>query len=268
MAAMAWSCRSTSAPTGSGRSTPISRRASAEEIAATLRDRLGSGCFGAPLTVEALPETDWVARGLEGAEAGRRRPVPRPRQPRSRQSRAGRIAIEIDAGQAFGTGHHATTAGCLAVLDRLMRGAPLSKRARSRDRLRRARHRDGEGAAAAGARHRHRSGGGAGRGGKCGAERRRATWSATVAAAGVSRTRPSASARPSIWSSPTSWPSRSAGSRRSLRRSSRAGGALVLSGAAAAPARARRRRLWRARHAARDGAQFSMAGRCSCFDEP
>ena len=34
--------------------------------------------------------------------------------------RKSRIAIEIDAGQAFGTGHHATTAGVLTVLDRLI----------------------------------------------------------------------------------------------------------------------------------------------------
>ncbi len=33
----------------------------------------------------------------------------------------GDIAIEIDAGQAFGTGHHGTTAGCLEVIDRVVR---------------------------------------------------------------------------------------------------------------------------------------------------
>jgi ribosomal protein L11 methyltransferase len=31
------------------------------------------------------------------------------------------VSIEIDAGLAFGTGHHGTTAGCLFVLDRLAR---------------------------------------------------------------------------------------------------------------------------------------------------
>ena len=30
---------------------------------------------------------------------------------------AGRIGVEIDAAQAFGTGHHATTAGCLMAID-------------------------------------------------------------------------------------------------------------------------------------------------------
>ena len=31
------------------------------------------------------------------------------------------IAIEIDAGQAFGTGHHGTTAGCLEMIETVMR---------------------------------------------------------------------------------------------------------------------------------------------------
>ena len=62
----------------------------------------------------------------EGAGAGRRRPLRGPRQPRPRVGcRAGRIAIEIEAGQAFGTGHHGTTAGCFAVLDRLAAMRPL-----------------------------------------------------------------------------------------------------------------------------------------------
>ena len=39
-----------------------------------------------------------------------------------------RLSIEIEAGLAFGTGHHATTRGCLLALDRLM----SSRRARGR----------------------------------------------------------------------------------------------------------------------------------------
>jgi ribosomal protein L11 methyltransferase len=34
---------------------------------------------------------------------------------------AGGVSIEIEAGLAFGTGHHATTAGCLTALDRLLK---------------------------------------------------------------------------------------------------------------------------------------------------
>jgi ribosomal protein L11 methyltransferase len=97
------------------------------EIADTIRDRLGSDAFTAPLTVEALPETDWVLAGLETLKpisVGRflvhgshDRTLAQP----------GRVAIEIDAGLAFGTGHHATTAGCLAVLDRLVRSHRFNK---------------------------------------------------------------------------------------------------------------------------------------------
>jgi ribosomal protein L11 methyltransferase len=37
------------------------------------------------------------------------------------QRRAGGLSLEIDAGTAFGTGHHGTTAGCLMILDRLLK---------------------------------------------------------------------------------------------------------------------------------------------------
>ncbi len=71
--------------------------------------------------VEALPDEDWVTvsqQGLKPVHAGRfyvhtadnRGPVP-----------AGARALQIDAGLAFGTGGHDTTAGCLTMLDRLAR---------------------------------------------------------------------------------------------------------------------------------------------------
>ncbi len=74
-----------------------------------------------PVQREVIPDVDWIAKSLEGLK-----PV-----------RAGRflvhgshdrdkvqphdVAIEIDAGQAFGTGHHGTTAGCLEVIERVVR---------------------------------------------------------------------------------------------------------------------------------------------------
>jgi ribosomal protein L11 methyltransferase len=92
---------------------------SKDDITARIRDGMGSDAFGAPLTVDAVPDTDWVVASLATLT-----PVVAGRflvhGSHDRRARAGRIAIEIDAGQAFGTGHHASTAGVLAVLDRLI----------------------------------------------------------------------------------------------------------------------------------------------------
>ena len=91
------------------------------QTADAIRDRLGSDAFGAPLSVEVLPETDWIAAGLQSltpVHAGRF--VVHGSHDRGKLP-PGHVAIEIDAGQAFGTGHHGTTAGCLTVLDRLLR---------------------------------------------------------------------------------------------------------------------------------------------------
>ena len=74
-----------------------------------------------PAAVAPVAEADWVTLsqlGLEPIRAGRffvhtaahRGAVP-----------AGAVAFEIEAGRAFGTGHHETTAGCLVALDRLRR---------------------------------------------------------------------------------------------------------------------------------------------------
>lgn len=71
--------------------------------------------------IEELPDIDWVAKslaGLSSVTAGRfvvhggheRDTVP-----------VNAVAVEIEAAQAFGTGHHATTWGCLMALDRLFK---------------------------------------------------------------------------------------------------------------------------------------------------
>ncbi|MFD2182206.1 50S ribosomal protein L11 methyltransferase [Rhodoplanes azumiensis] len=75
----------------------------------------------AGLLFETLSQKDWVAASLEGLA-----PVPAGRfvvhgaHDRARVARH-RIAIEIDAALAFGTGHHGTTRGCLVALDRLLK---------------------------------------------------------------------------------------------------------------------------------------------------
>lgn len=74
---------------------------------------------GVAPSVESLPDQDWVTmsqQGLEPIRAGRffvYTPAHRGDAPE------GATAFEIDAGRAFGTGHHQTTAGCLTILDRL-----------------------------------------------------------------------------------------------------------------------------------------------------
>jgi ribosomal protein L11 methyltransferase len=98
----------------------FSEAAEPDAVAAELRQRLGGDAFGAPLRVERLEEEDWVAHGL--AELG---PVAAGRflllgSHDLAQAPKGRTHILVDAGQAFGTGHHATTRGCLVVLDRLI----------------------------------------------------------------------------------------------------------------------------------------------------
>lgn len=71
--------------------------------------------------IERLPDLDWVAKSLEGltpVRAGRffvhgghdADKVP-----------ANAVPLRVEAGQAFGTGHHPTTLGCLLTIDRLCR---------------------------------------------------------------------------------------------------------------------------------------------------
>lgn len=85
-------------------------------LLAAIRALAPSAGDTAPVVV-ALDDADWVAMsqaGLEPIREGRFvahtsvHPVETP--PTGR-------AFLIDAGQAFGTGHHGTTAGCLAMLD-------------------------------------------------------------------------------------------------------------------------------------------------------
>ncbi|QPC41883.1 50S ribosomal protein L11 methyltransferase [Kaustia mangrovi] len=82
---------------------------------------LESAIAGAEWTLDALPERDWVAESLKDLKpvaAGRffvHGHHDRDKRP------AGRIGIEIEAGLAFGTGHHATTLGCLLALDAILK---------------------------------------------------------------------------------------------------------------------------------------------------
>ncbi|SIN86622.1 [LSU ribosomal protein L11P]-lysine N-methyltransferase [Parasphingorhabdus marina DSM 22363] len=71
--------------------------------------------------VEKLPDEDWVSlsqQGLEPLRAGRFHVHTGNDAPLSDPEV---VNLQIDAGQAFGTGHHETTLGCLTTLDLLKR---------------------------------------------------------------------------------------------------------------------------------------------------
>ena len=70
---------------------------------------------------EEIEEIDWIAKSLEGLKPVRAgRFLVHGSHDRDHR-RAGDIAIEIEAGQAFGTGHHGTTSGCLEMIDTVLK---------------------------------------------------------------------------------------------------------------------------------------------------
>lgn len=76
--------------------------------------------------LEELPDIDWVAHSLEGLGVVRcgRFVLYGVHDANKLPGEDGDIPIRIDANQAFGTGHHPTTAGCLTLLDRFAGFAP------------------------------------------------------------------------------------------------------------------------------------------------
>lgn len=70
---------------------------------------------------EELPDTDWVAVSLEGLKPVRAgRFLVHGSHDRIKRH-IGDLSIEIEAGLAFGTGHHGTTSGCLKMIDAVVR---------------------------------------------------------------------------------------------------------------------------------------------------
>jgi ribosomal protein L11 methyltransferase len=94
---------------------------SAHEVMAAAMLALSQGATAKLIGIAVLDGTDWVRRSLEG--------LPPVRAGRffvhGSHDRALRpyntVSIEIDAGMAFGTGHHATTRGCLLALDHVLK---------------------------------------------------------------------------------------------------------------------------------------------------
>ena len=87
--------------------------------------RKAEGLYAVQTNIAELPDINWVERGLESlpvVEAGRfliygsHHDV----SPRTDQ-----IPLLIEAGQAFGTGHHGTTRGCLIAIQEHLKSTPV-----------------------------------------------------------------------------------------------------------------------------------------------
>jgi ribosomal protein L11 methyltransferase len=91
------------------------------EMLLALIEHAANGAQLGPLRIGEIPDEDWVT-----LSQGKRRPVEAGRflvygsHDRARVPHR-LLAIEIDAGQAFGTAHHASTRGCLMALDDVLK---------------------------------------------------------------------------------------------------------------------------------------------------
>lgn len=92
-----------------------------DAVEARINDILAGLALSKRVEREALPDIDWVARSLEGLKPVRAgRFFVHGAHDRGKRHSSD-LAIEIEAGLAFGTGHHGTTAGCLEMLDQVVR---------------------------------------------------------------------------------------------------------------------------------------------------
>ena len=109
--------------TGQGRTEVFAHFTDAPNEAAlhALILRAANGSDIGSFHITLLPDADWVtlSQGMRApVQAGRF--VVHGGHDRA-QVRRGRYAVEVDAGQAFGTAHHATTRGCLLAFDGILK---------------------------------------------------------------------------------------------------------------------------------------------------
>jgi ribosomal protein L11 methyltransferase len=98
-----------------------------DDIRQRIADGLAEAYPGLAIEREVIPDVDWIAKSLEGltpVRAGRF--LVHGSHDRSKV-KINDVSIEIDAGQAFGTGHHGTTAGCLEMIDAVARAQTIRR---------------------------------------------------------------------------------------------------------------------------------------------
>jgi ribosomal protein L11 methyltransferase len=77
--------------------------------------------------VEALEDRDWVTLSLEGLPPVEAGPFIVAGSHALAKTSPGKIAVLIEAGPAFGTGHHGTTLGCLHALNDVRRAGRIGR---------------------------------------------------------------------------------------------------------------------------------------------
>ena len=79
-------------------------------------------------TIERIEDADWVTMSQAWLEPIRTGRFHVHTAAHAADAPAGMISFHIEAGRAFGTGHHETTSGCLLMLDRLETGGASFRR--------------------------------------------------------------------------------------------------------------------------------------------
>ena len=100
--------------------------ADTEDAARACIDLIEQTSPGLSARYEPLPDRDWVTLSLEGLPPVEAGPFRVAGSHALASSAPGKISVLIEAGPAFGTGHHGTTLGCLLALNHIRR-RPLGR---------------------------------------------------------------------------------------------------------------------------------------------
>ena len=123
--ALAWADPSPAGAVDAKEDTRTSWRLSAyaetEDAAQACLDIIAGTVASLNARYEALPERDWVAMSLEGLPPVEAGPFFVAGEHAIKIASPGQISIMIEAGPAFGTGHHGTTLGCLLAYAETLR---------------------------------------------------------------------------------------------------------------------------------------------------
>ncbi|MEM9668126.1 MAG: 50S ribosomal protein L11 methyltransferase [Pseudomonadota bacterium] len=101
--------------------------AETEEAARACVEMIETTAPGLTARYETLEDRDWVTLSLEGLPPVEAGPFLVAGSHALTAGSPGKISVLIEAGPAFGSGHHGTTLGCLLALDKVRRNRKIGK---------------------------------------------------------------------------------------------------------------------------------------------